>query len=72
MSSSVPERCPRSVSLKKRVRRVLPVALTLASGLTAQTTKVPSTLRHGSGLMDVPVAGVLAHRALTVSRAPRH
>ncbi len=67
MSSSVPERCPRSVSLKKRVRGVLPVALTLASGLSAQTTKVPSTLRHGSGLMDVPVAGVLAHRALTVT-----
>ena len=45
----------------------IPVALILASGVAAQTTKVPSTLRHGSGLMDIPVAGVLAHRALTVT-----
>jgi hypothetical protein len=45
----------------------LPVALIVASGVAAQTTKVPSTLRHGSGLMDIPVAGVLANRALTVT-----
>ena len=45
----------------------LPVALTVASSLPAQTTKVPSTLRHGSGLMDIPVAGVLANRALSVT-----
>ncbi len=41
------------------------VALTIASGVAGQTTKVPSTLRHGSGLMDIPVAGVLAGRAST-------
>jgi len=45
----------------------LPLALTAASAVAAQTTKVPSTLRHGSGLMDIPVAGVLADRALTVT-----
>ena len=45
----------------------LPVALIVASGVAAQTTKVPSTLRHGSGLIDIPVAGVLADRALTVT-----
>ncbi len=45
----------------------LPVALIVASGVAAQTTKVPSTLRHGSGLLDIPVAGVLADRALTVT-----
>ena len=45
----------------------IPVALIVASGVAAQTTKVPSTLRHGSGLMDIPVAGVLADRALTVT-----
>ena len=45
----------------------LPVALIVASGVAAQTTKVPSTLRHGSGLMDIPVAGVLANRAWTVT-----
>ncbi len=43
------------------------VALIVASGVAAQTTKVPSTLRHGSGLMDIPVAGVLADRAFTVT-----
>ena len=59
--------------MKKRTSKacvlggVLPLALTLASGVVAQTTKVPSTLRHGSGLMDIPVAGVLADRALTVT-----
>ena len=45
----------------------LPIALALAPGVAAQTTKVPSTLRHGSGLMDIPVAGVLADRAFTVT-----
>jgi len=47
------------------------VALTFASGIAAgigaQTTKLPSTLRYGSGLMDIPVAGVLANRAMTVT-----
>jgi hypothetical protein len=43
------------------------VGLAFASGAASQTTKVPSTLRHGSGLMDIPVAGVLANRALTVT-----
>lgn len=31
----------------------------------AQITKMPSTLRYGSGYMDVPVASVLPHMALT-------
>ena len=43
------------------------VALIATSGVAGQTTKVPSTLRYGSGLMDIPVAGVLANRALTVT-----
>lgn len=57
--------------MKKRISRacvlggVLPLALTLTADVAAQTTKVPSTLRHGSGLMDIPVAGVLTDRALT-------
>ena len=55
-------RGPRSL-----LRGGLPVALTIASGVAAQTTKIPSTLRHGSGLMDIPVAGVLANRALTIT-----
>ena len=31
----------------------------------AQTTTMPSTLRYGSGLMDIPVASVLPHMAIT-------
>ena len=57
-----PRRGPRSL-----LTGGLLVALAVASGLAAQTTKVPSTLRHGSGLMDIPVAGVLADRAWTVT-----
>lgn len=34
-------------------------------GLTAQSTRMPSTLRYGSGLVDIPVAGVLSHLAIT-------
>ena len=34
-------------------------------GVAAQTTKMPSTLRYGSGYMDTPVASVLPHLALT-------
>jgi hypothetical protein len=33
--------------------------------LTAQTPTMPSTLRYGSGLMDIPVASVLPHRTVT-------
>jgi len=56
-----------SVALVVAFRVAFGVAPVIASGVAAQTTKVPSTLRHGSGLMDIPVAGVLANRALTVT-----
>jgi len=36
-----------------------------AQGGDAQNTKMPSTLRYGSGYMDVPVASVLPHLGLT-------
>jgi hypothetical protein len=36
-----------------------------APALQAQTTTMPSTLRYGSGLLDVPVASVLPHLAIT-------
>ena len=52
---------------RRTLQGSLAFALVFASGAAAQTTKVPSTLRHGSGLMDIPVAGVLANRALTVT-----
>lgn len=41
------------------------VPLLSASALQAQTTTMPSTLRFGSGLMDIPVASVLPHLAIT-------
>jgi hypothetical protein len=41
------------------------VALTLPLELDAQSTKMPSTLRYGSGYLDVPSAGVLPHLAVT-------
>lgn len=40
-------------------------ALLAAPALQAQTTTMPSTLRYGSGLMDIPVASVLPHMAIT-------
>ena len=41
------------------------VALMAAPTLQAQTTTMPSTLRYGSGLMDIPAASVLPHLAIT-------
>jgi len=40
-------------------------ALVSAPALEAQTTNSPSTLRYGSGLMDIPVASVLPHLTVT-------
>lgn len=40
-------------------------ALLAAPALQAQTTTMPSTLRYGSGLLDIPVASVLPHMAIT-------
>jgi len=40
-------------------------ALLAAPALHAQTTTMPSTLRYGSGLLDIPVASVLPHMAIT-------
>lgn len=37
----------------------------LVQGTAGQTTKMPGTLRWGSGLLDVPVATVLPHLAVT-------
>jgi hypothetical protein len=41
------------------------VALLAAPALHAQTTTMPSTMRYGSGLIDIPVASVLPHLAVT-------
>ncbi len=40
-------------------------AFVLAPALQAQTTTQPSTLRYGSGMMDIPVASVLPHLTIT-------
>ena len=41
------------------------VAVSTDSPLNAQTTTQPSTLRYGSGLLDVPVSSVLPHLTIT-------
>lgn len=47
----------------RRSALLLPLFLLMTGGAdaTAQSTKMPSTLRYGSGLLDVPVASVLPH-----------
>ena len=52
-------RCRRGGDVRRHGPGVLP--------LSAQTTTMPSTLRYGSGLLDVPVASVLAHGQLTAT-----
>ena len=51
------------------MRALLPAViasmLLSGSGLVAQTPTMPSTLRHGSGLIDIPVSSVLPHMAIT-------
>ena len=39
--------------------------LVSAQSATAQQLRMPSTLRYGSGLLDIPVAWVLPHMAIT-------
>ena len=39
------------------------ILLTIPLAASAQSTKVSGTLRHGSGLLDIPVASVLPHGA---------
>lgn len=41
--------------------------LVSAQAVTAQSLRMPTTLRYGSGLLDIPVASVLAHGALSLS-----
>ena len=51
-----------------RTGSVAGLALSLfltGSVLAAQTTTMPSTLRYGSGLMDIPVASILPHMTIT-------
>jgi len=50
----------------RRAVTVLVVHLLLAAeAVGGQTTTMPSTLRYGSGLLNVPVASVLPHLAVT-------
>src|SRR5688572_10649449 len=43
------------------------LALAVAGAAGAQTPSMPSTLRYGSGLLDIPVSSVLPHMAGTVT-----
>ncbi len=38
--------------------------LSVAQPVTAQSVRMPSTLRYGSGLLDIPVASVLPHMTI--------
>jgi hypothetical protein len=40
-------------------------SLLLAAGARAQAPTMPSTLRYGSGLLDIPVSSVLPHLSIT-------
>ncbi len=48
-----------------RIAGLALAALAAAPAIQAQTTTMPSTLRYGSGLLDIPVASVLPHMAIT-------
>ena len=48
-----------------RVVAALAVMVSASAALEAQTPTMPSTLRYGSGLMDVPVSSVLPHLHVT-------
>ena len=50
--------------LRSRVFGVLGL-LVLVQPLSAQNLRMPSTLRYGSGLLDIPVASVLPHLTIT-------
>lgn len=45
--------------------RLLVAVLVLAQAASAQTPSMPSTLRYGSGLLDIPVSSVLPHMEVT-------
>lgn len=55
---------PKSVGIGTSLALAL---LASAQAIAAQNLRMPSTLRYGSGLLDIPVASVLAHGALTLS-----
>ena len=51
--------------LKGGLAAVLVTVSLLGADLEAQTPTMPSTLRYGSGLMDIPVSSVLPHLHVT-------
>lgn len=64
----------RSAAREERLWRVIstlvavPIMTAASSpGIGAQTPTMPSTLRYGSGLMDVPVSSVLPHLHMTAT-----
>ena len=56
-----------TTSLLTLGRGVAALTLVGAGAAQAQTTKMPSTLRYGSGLLDVPVASVIPHLSLVTT-----
>ncbi len=52
-------------SIASRVGVVVAALVVLSQSAAAQSFRMPSTLRYGSGLIDVPVAWVLPHMGVT-------
>ena len=55
---------PGSVGIGTSLALALLVSV---QAVAAQNLRMPTTLRYGSGLLDIPVASVLSHGALTLS-----
>jgi len=53
------------VGARKFLIPLLLPALASEAGLAQQTPSMPSTLRYGSGLLDIPVSSVLPHLTVT-------
>ena len=51
----------------RRALFALILLVTVALPSAAQTPTMPSTQRYGSGLLDIPVAGVLPHLNVTTT-----
>lgn len=52
-------------TVRRGVATLALATLFAAPAVQAQTTTMPSTLRYGSGLLDIPISSVLPHMAIT-------
>lgn len=57
----------RLTRIARAAAAAIPVLLLQLQAGTAQSPRMPATLRYGSGLIDIPVASVLPHLMLTAT-----